>query len=95
MKVKPVILIFIRNFKIFTDVFPKRIKVVLRCELYAVLSVLLETTLELVGYSLWLTVGTIVCIWGNKCQSRWCRDAIFPGLMWDETSWGLRSEWLL
>ncbi len=66
MKVKPVILIFIRNFKIFTDVFPKRIKVVLRCELYAVLAVLLGTTLELVGYSLWLTVGTIVCIWVNE-----------------------------
>lgn len=52
MKVKPVILIFIRNFKIFADIFPKRIKVVLRCELYAVLAVLFGTTLELVGYSL-------------------------------------------
>lgn len=33
---------------------------------YAVLAVLLGTTLELGGYSLWLTVGTIVWAWADE-----------------------------
>ena len=49
---------------------------------YAVLAVLFGTTLELGGYSLWLTAGTIVWPGPMKRQSLWCKAVISPGLMW-------------